>query len=127
MINSSGHIGNYLFFCTRNRQAFDRMKQAMWKLDPTGEYRFEDNLAGQSILFGDEADTGPLQTALAGRFKGQTVDISEVINFVIDDTPFHSGQVKQKTLAVMQRENRVTSPNQRRRNQFPEGTLIAFL
>ncbi|GCE45083.1 hypothetical protein Rhow_001110 [Rhodococcus wratislaviensis] len=127
MVNSTGHIGNYLFFCTRNLQAFDRMKQAMWKLAPAGDYRFEDRLAGQPVLFGSaDLDTGPLQAALASHFAGRTVLIDEVVNYVIADTPYHSGQVKVKTLKPMQAKGRISSPNQRKTGQFPAGTLVTF-
>ncbi|SDL33849.1 three-Cys-motif partner protein [Nocardioides sp. YR527] len=125
MVNKTGHIGNYLFFCTRNLDAFDRMKYAMWSLDPTGDYRFEDRLADQQVLF-DHLDTHPLQDELAQHFAGQTVDIDVIRTYVIAETPYYSGHLKRDTLAVMQRDGRITSPNQRRRNQYPDGTLVTF-
>jgi three-Cys-motif partner protein len=126
MVKEDGHVGNYLFFCTRNLQAFDRMKQAMWALAPAGDYRFEDRLADQAVLFRDELDTGALQDDLAGHFAGRTVGIQEVVNYVIAETPYYSGQVKLKTLKPMQTARRISSPNQRRNGQFPNGTLITF-
>jgi three-Cys-motif partner protein len=126
MVNESGHVGNHLFFCTRDLQAFDRMKAAMWKLAPAGDYRFEDQLAGQEVLFGDELDTGPLQDDVANHFAGRTVSIQEVLSYVIAETPYHSGQVKVKTLKPMQTAGRISAPGQRRRGQFPDGTLIEF-
>lgn len=126
MVNSSGHVGNYLFFCTRNLRAFDRMKAAMWSLDPSGEYRFEDRLADQAVLFGMDLNTTPLQDELAAHFAGKTVPIETVVEYVIAETPYHSGQVKRATLAPMQRASRIFSPNQSRKNQYPDGTLITF-
>lgn len=126
MVNKRGLTGNYLFFCTRNTQAFDRMKQAMWALDPSGEYRFEDRLADQSVLFNPEPDTRPLQKALLTKFGGQTVSIETVTKYVIERTPFHSGHVKVKTLKVMQADRFISSPNQRKVGTFPPGTQIAF-
>jgi len=126
MVNTSGHTGSYLFFCTRNDQAYDRMKEAMWKLAPGGGYRFDDRLAGQPVLFEDEANTGPLQDELAQHFGGSTVPVQEVIQYVITKTPFHSGQVKVKTLKPMQAAGRISSPNQKKKGTFPDGTLIEF-
>jgi three-Cys-motif partner protein len=77
MVNETGHVGHHLFFCTRNLQAFDRMKYAMWSLDPSGEYRFEDRLANQPVLFAGKLDTRPLQDDLAQHFAGQTVSIEK--------------------------------------------------
>ncbi|MBU9766955.1 three-Cys-motif partner protein TcmP [Mycobacterium sp. TNTM28] len=126
MINKSGHTGSYLFFCTRDDQAYDKMKEAMWKLAPGGGYRFDDRLAGQQVLFEDEANTGPLQDELAQHFAGRTVPVEEVRQYVIRKTPFHSGQVKVKTLKPMQTAGRISSPNQQRKGTFPDGTLIEF-
>ena len=78
------------------------------------------------MLFIDERVTSPLQDHLAWRFAGRTVAIHEVVNYVIAETPYYSGQVKVKTLKPMQAAGRITSPNQRRTGQFPNGTLITF-
>lgn len=126
MVNQSGHTGSYLFFCTRDDQAYDKMKEAMWKLAPGGGYRFDDRLAGQQVLFDDEANTGPLQDELAQHFAGQTVPFEEVRRYVVRKTPFHSGQVKVKTLKPMQTAGRISSPNQKKKGTFPDGTLIEF-
>lgn len=126
MVNKSGHTGSYLFFCTRDDQAYDKMKEAMWKLAPAGGYRFDDRLAGAPVLFEDEANTEPLQDELAQHFAGRTVTFEEVNKYVITQTPFHSGQVKVKTLKPMQSAGRISSPNQKRKGTFPEGTLIEF-
>ena len=126
MVNEGGHTGSYLFFCTRDDQAYDKMKQAMWALAPGGGYEFSDRLAGQQVLFGDEANTGPLQDELARHFAGRRVTIQDVVDYVITKTPFHSGQVKVKTLKPMQQAGRVSSPNQKKNGTFPDGTLIEF-
>ncbi|KGN40819.1 three-Cys-motif partner protein TcmP [Knoellia aerolata] len=126
MVNMSGHTGSYLFFCTRDDQAYDKMKEAMWKLAPGGGYRFDDRLANQDVLFGDEANTGPLQDELAHHFAGQRVTFEEVCQYVVTKTPFHSGQVKTKTLKPMQAAGRISAPNQKKKGTFPDGTLIEF-
>lgn len=126
MVNKSGHVGSYLFFCTRDDQAYDRMKEAMWKIAPGGGYKFDDRLAGESVLFEDEANTGPLQDELAQHFAGRIVTFEEVSQYVVRRTPFHSGQVKVKTLKPMQSAGRISSPNQKRKGTFPNGTLIEF-
>lgn len=84
------------------------------------------SLAGQSVLFEDEANTGPLQDELAHHFAGRTVTVEEVCQYVVTKTPFHSGQVKVKTLKPMQAAERISSPNQNKKWTFPDGTLIEF-
>ncbi|MBD3757074.1 MAG: three-Cys-motif partner protein TcmP [Microbacterium sp.] len=126
MVNSSGHTGNYLFFCTRHLKGFDRMKAVMWKIDPLGGYRFSDLLAGQEVLFQPDVDTRPLQSALAGEFGGRTISIEDVTNFVVGHTPYTSSHVKTRTLRPMQLAGVISSPNQTRTGQFPPGTMVAF-
>lgn len=126
MVNKTGHTGSYLFFCTRDDQAYDKMKQAMWALAPGGDYRFDDRLAGQPVLFEDEANTGPLQDELVQHFAGRTVPVQDIIQYVVRETPFHSGQVKVKTLKPMQTTSRISSPNQKKKGTFPDGTLVTF-
>lgn len=126
MVNDSGHIGNYMFFCTRNLRAFDLMKAAMWRTDPSGEYRFEDQLAGQDVLFGDEDATGPLRDYLLEHYAGKTIPIQELVDHVIAETPYHSGQVKRATLAPMQRDRLIDAVGQRKSCTFPEGVSVVF-
>lgn len=127
MVNKGGRIGNYMFFCTRNLKAFDRMKSTMWKLAPSGDYTFEDRFAGQDVLFADVRDTEPLKAALLEHFAGQTVSIETITQYTIASTPFYSGQLKRDTLAPMQKAGQISGgPNQRRPGQFPDGTLVVF-
>ena len=125
MINETGHTGNYLFFCTRSLDGLDKMKTAMWKVAPAGDFRFDDRLVGQESLW-PGGDTEPLKAALKSEFAGQTVPIEEIVKFVVASTSFTSGHVKRKTLAPLQRDGVITSPNQRRKNMYPAGTLVTF-
>ncbi len=115
-----------LFYCTREPLGLDRMKQAMWKVAPTGNYTFEDRFAGQDVLFGSEVNTQPLQDHLCEYFAGQAIGIQTVIDHVIVATPYHSSHVKRKTLVPLQEAGRITCPNQTRKNQYPAGTIVQF-
>lgn len=117
-----------LFYCTREPLGLDRMKQAMWKVAPTGTFTFEDKFAGQDVLFGagDDVDTQPLQDHLCDWFAGQAVGIKALIDHVIVATPYHSSHVKKRTLVPLQLSGRISSPNQRKINTFPDGTIVQF-
>lgn len=127
MVGANGKPINYLFFCTRHAKGFDAMKTTMWKAAPSGDFRYRDSLAGQTVLFQPTPDTGPLQLALRQRFGGDTVDIAVIVDFVITSTPYVSTHVKTRTLVPMQKAGMITSPNQRKSGQFPPGTLVTFL
>jgi len=115
-----------LYYCTREPLGMDRMKQAMWRVAPTGDFTFHDRLANQDVLFSADIDTEPLQDHLLSHFAGQAVDIQTVIDHVVVATPYHSSHVKRRTLAVLQRAGKIGSPNQARANQYPDGTIIQF-
>ena len=115
-----------LFYCTHEAIGLDRMKQAMWKVAPSGDFRFQDRFAHQEVIFGDAVDTAPLQRELLHFFADRSVTIQEVTDHVVVATPFASNHVKRETLAVMQRAGLITSPNQARANTYPDGTIISF-
>ncbi len=102
------------------------MKQAMWKIAPSGDFSFRDRFAGQDVIFGDEVNTRPLRADLRSHFEGQAVTIEAIVDYVIASTPYASNHVKRATLAEMQTEGLITSPNQRRRNTYPDGTIVVF-
>ncbi len=92
----------YLFFATNSSLGHVKMKEAMWKVDPGGEFRFSDATnPDQLVLF--EADATPtLVEQLRREFctKG-TVTGKEVREFVEDNTAFLK---KHMTAALRQGE-----------------------
>ncbi len=126
MVTNGTRTGYYLFFCTRNLKGLDLMKQAMWRVAPSGDFKYSDQYAGQTVLFEEDVDTEPLKRDLLEHFAGQLVSVQAVIDYTIARTPFCSNHVKRRTLVPLQREDKITSPNQQRRGQFPDGTLIQF-
>ena len=115
-----------LFYCTREPIGLDRMKQAMWKVAPAGDFRFQDRFANQQVIFGEAVDTAPLQKELSQHYAGRSVSIQEIIDHVVAGTPFASNHVKTLTLAPMQRQGLIASPNQRKKNTYPDGTIVVF-
>lgn len=89
-------------------------------------WRFSDLLAGETVLFQPEVDTEPLKHALPKRFRGQEVDIQEISDCAVGQTPYLSGHLKLKPLKPMQKAGLITSSNQKREGQFPAGTRISF-
>lgn len=127
MVGANGKPICYLFFATRHLKGLAMMKSAMWKVAPTGTYSFSDKMAGQEVLLGlDTFDPTPLQAALLGRFRGQTVSVEAIHQFVLTETPYLETHFKRQALAPMQREGIISSPNQKKKCTFPAGTIVAF-
>lgn len=126
MVNERGKTGYFLFYGTRNIVGLRVMKEAMWKVDPGGGQKFSDVLDGQQVLFEDSVDTLPLQHDLTQHFRGQTVAVETLEHYVLADTPYAASHLKKLTLKPMQIAGLISSPNQRRKGTFPNGTMITF-
>lgn len=90
MYNDTGNVGYYLIHGTREPLGVERMKDAMWKTAPTGDYSFYDRLAGTDVLFVPDPDLGPLELGLRARLAGQgPVAVNPTLqSWVVLDTPF---------------------------------------
>ena len=92
MIGPSNQTIYYLVFATKSIKGLEVMKDAMWKVDRTGSYKFSD-ITGfkQSFLIDYENEPSWVPSAagaIYSRFKGKTVSDKEVFDFLIADTPF---------------------------------------
>ena len=119
-----------LFFATKNDLGSDRMKQAMWKVAPFGDFEFRSNMRDQMTFGSAVLDPDELSRALTSEFGLNTqLDIDEIRRFMRSDrTTFHSGQLRE-CLARMeeQRTVEVVAKPKRRWRTFPKGTRITFV
>ncbi|MCS5501310.1 three-Cys-motif partner protein TcmP [Lysinibacillus sp. A4] len=124
---NNAHIFD-LVYATNNLVGLKKMKEAMWKADPLGNYQFRDTTnPNQIVLFEEEPDLTPLKQLLLEEFSGKAMEITEIDNFVATETPYLSGHIKQKTLQPMfkAKEIAVIRPNGSK-SGFKEGTIITF-
>lgn len=115
-----------LFFATKGIKGCDIMKQAIWKVDPTGSYSFRGSKPGQSRLDMASAHTG-LRDDLRAEFGFDWVSVEQADEFVQgDQTQFHSGHLRNETLRPLERDGviKVERPNGVAR--FPAGKGIRF-
>jgi three-Cys-motif partner protein len=119
----------HLFYGTRSLTGLDRMKQAMWRVDPSGGVRFSDRLAGSLVLFGDKPDPQPLVQALRQEFAGRTISVEQVRDFVIEHTPYASNHFNRPALSPMEKDAliEVVESSRKKKCTFPAGTRIRFL
>ena len=112
MRNKRNKTDYYLFFGTRSLKGMDRMKQAMWRVDPTGAYEFSDLTdSQQQVLFQPEPDYTLLRKMLQGHFHGKTATVQEIEDYVIAETPFHSSQYKKTALKPMEQGGTIVPIN----------------
>jgi three-Cys-motif partner protein len=131
MKNQTGNIVYYLLHGTRSVRGVEKMKDAMWKMAPGGDYSFSDRLAGLDVLFQPEADLQPLRRALLEQFAGQRgIPINPGLQeWVILNTPYRKPHLTQ---VLKQMESEIPSPIRvnrplGKRQQFAPGVTLDIL
>lgn len=132
MHDRQNRIQYYLFFATNNPLGHVKMKEAMWKVDPDGEFKFSDATnPNQLVLF--EADATPtLVEQLRKEFctKG-TVTGRTVRKFVEDKTAF----LKRHMTAALKQEEEASKLSveplkmdgkRRRANTYPDEARLTW-
>ncbi len=121
----------YLFFASKNALGHQKMKEAMWRVDSEGDFRFSDSTdPNQTTLF--RADhTESLLKRLAKRFGSSSLDVSVIKRYVLDETEFIEkhmrnslkfGEVNGTLLVKTQKAD----GSKRKKGTFPDGTLVTF-
>jgi hypothetical protein len=70
-----------------------------------------------------EPDFTPLEQAIATRFGGQVATVQDIEQFVVTETPYHSGQYKRNVLTPMERAGRIaclTPELRKQRYKYPD-------
>lgn len=120
-----------IFFGSKNQLGADKMKQAVWKLAPRGDFAFRGGRAHQLELRLDEVDYGPLRSAVSEFIKSRfpnCVAVEDVEGFVIDRTDYHSRQYKSQALKQLEEEGRIEADpkTRKRRGTYPPGTRLRW-
>jgi three-Cys-motif partner protein len=130
-IVTAGGMGYHLFFGTSNLLGLEKMKEAMWAVDPAGGTRFRDStVRDQLVLFEVEPDFTILRDALRSHFGASPFSIEQAEEFTLLSTPFLPNRhLKRKTLAVAEkvREMDVKRPTDARAGTYVAGTVLRFV
>ena len=131
MLDESGVDIYHLFFASNSERGFEKMKDAMWAVDPQGTFRFSDKTdPNQAILMGPDPG-GELLTAVLERFAGRTVDAREVKAWVVAETIYRKPHL---TAALRMAESGGAiavdqlrrDGSRRKRGTYPDGTIVTF-
>lgn len=105
MRNKTDRVDYYLFYGTNNLTGLSRMKDAMWRVDPLGEFSFSDATdENQIILFGDEPRFEILRQQIAACFAGRETTVKQVEEHVLAQTAFLKSHYKRQVLKPMEAE-----------------------
>lgn len=122
-----------LFFATNHGLGHVKMKEAMWKADPEGAFRFSDATVPEQLVLFETDPTPLLLNLLNDRFQGQSrVEASQVCRFVEDETQFLKTHMKH-ALRLAEAEGGLLVDTlkadgaKRRAGTFPHGVRMVFL
>lgn len=130
MIGEQNQIIYYLVFATKHPKGLEVMKDAMWKVDRTGKYKFSD-ITGfqQSLLIDYENEPSWVPSAAKAvflKFIGQTVSDDQIFEFIIINTPFPKKKAILRYLENSTPPKIINVSNRKRAGTYPEGCLITF-
>ena len=105
MKNDAGVTDYYLFYATKSLKGVQKMKEAMWKVDPSGEFKFSDATdPNQMVMFGDPPFE-ILRAQILERFSNREVTVQEVEEFVLAETAFRETHYKRQVLATLEKSS----------------------
>jgi three-Cys-motif partner protein len=120
-----------IFFATKGITGADRMKNAIWKAVPEGNFEFRGGKDSQLSLGLESPDFEPLKAALLEHFSGERfVSITAVLDFVSSDaTDYHRHQVKKNALVPLEKDGLLEADEATRKKKrtYPDRTKIRFL
>lgn len=103
MRNEKDVTDYYLFYATNNLLGLKKMKESMWRVDPSGEFRFSDATdPHQLVLFGREPQFEILRRQVIERFQGQETTIGDIEGFVVSETAFRETHYKRHVLKPLE-------------------------
>ncbi len=120
-----------IFFGTQSLEGCDKMKQAIWKVAPFGDFKFKSGLNNRLTFGASVIDFNILQTELTDAFGfGNWATIESVMDFMKSDkTVFTSSHLKTQTLRPMEGkgELEVRAGSRKKSGTYPKGTVLRFV
>jgi len=130
MKNKYNHTVYYLIYATNHILGLEKMKEAMWKVDKSGDFHFSDRTnLDQAILFSDTPDCINLKREIIRQFKGTSVSINTVEDYVIQKTAYLKKHIRSYVLKPLEKSNppQIRVTNRLNKFTYPKGCTIEFL
>jgi hypothetical protein len=127
MSNARDVTDYYLFYATNELLGLKKMKEAMWKADESGEFRFSDATdPNQLVLFEKAPNLPALQARAIAEFSGKEASVEEIEKFVLVETAFRETHYK-GILNTLERTGQMKIVNAapgRRIGTFPDPRMV---
>ena len=129
MRNDRDRVDYYLFYATNSIRGLAKMKEAMWKVDESGEFTFSDATdPNQAVLFEPQPRYDLLQSQILARFGGHEATVEDIETFVLVQTAFRETHYKRHVLRPLEFADpptieAVDPPAGRRRGTYADKAL----
>lgn len=134
MRNDKDVTDYYLFYATNNLLGLAKMKEAMWKVDESGEFTFSDATdPKQLVLFANEPRLEVLRFQILEQFARREVTVGQIEEFVLAHTAFSQTHYKTRVLRPMEMSDppqlrAINAPVRRRPGTYADKSLrLRFL
>lgn len=122
----------YLFFATNNRLGHIKMKEALWCVDCQSGISFSDATDPDQLVLISTDPSDEICKILNERFHNQRIEMLQILRFIEDDTPFISRHLRKSLKSLEEKGKIEVEPfkidgTKRRKNSFPDDTIIKFL
>jgi len=124
MLDQNERLLYWLFFCTNNIRGLYQMKRAMWKVDQTGGFTFNDKDGFGQLKFLTAYTDEQLAKDMERELAGRTMRVGEVEVWVLAHTPAYKFKAP---LAAMERRGTVKAmnpPPSRHGGKFPDDDML---
>lgn len=127
MSNARDVTDYYLFYATNALLGLEKMKEAMWRVDDSGEFRFSDATdPNQLVLFEKAPNLPGLRYRILAACGGRDISVGDIKTFVVVETPFRETHCNGilKTLESEGRLKVVRAKPGRRKGAFGDRHMI---
>jgi three-Cys-motif partner protein len=122
MSKSGSALEYFLIFASQHPTGLEKMKEAMKRMDQTGEYRFSDAHIGQQTLFRFDRPQA-WAPKLLQHFAGQELTYAEARDFALNETPFVNPKSMLKLLEQQKSITVISRDHKRRKGTFKEDVI----
>ena len=120
----------YLFFASNNELGHLKMKEAMWRVDKEGDFKFSDATNPEQIIMFEREDFGEEVLGLIKNKFGTGKNEVEILRkFVENETAFLSKHLNQalkfaEDNSLIEVDELKKDGSKRRKGTFPDGTIL---
>ena len=120
----------YLFFASNNELGHLKMKEAMWKVDKEGDFKFSDATNPNQIVFFEKDNFGEeVFSIIKEKFGTTTNDVEAYRAFIENETAFLSKHLNQalkyaEDNSYIEVNNLKKDGGKRRKGTFPNRTIL---